>query len=123
MRKKLSIVLLFSLFISFSASAQKKKIKFNSINTFNLIRGESTVSIGYQTINGFRFSNWYSGIGIGVDKYKDKTLPLFVDVRKFFGTEKKAFVYGDLGYNFSMKNKPGKEIYYYSSYHFTGGIY
>ena len=36
---------------------------------------------------------------------------------------KKAFFYGDIGYNFPMKNKPGKEVYYYNTYDFSGGIY
>src|SRR6185437_2862541 len=45
------------------------------------------------------------------------------DERWFFGEEKKGFIYGDIGYDFPMKDKPGKEISYYSTYHFTGGIY
>lgn len=123
MKKNIVFILTVLVLMTVSVFAQKNKIKFNSINTFELISGQSPSSFGFQTVNGIRFSNWYSGIGIGVDKYKYKTLPLFVDVRKFFGAEKKAFVYGDIGYNFPMKNKPEKEIYYYRSYHFTGGIY
>lgn len=122
MRKKI-ILITTILFTTVFTTFGQKKIQFHSINSFELISGQSPVSIGFQTINGFGFSNWYFGIGIGVDKYHYKTLPLFFDARKFFGTGKRAFVYGDIGYNFPMKNKPGKEIYYYSSYHFTGGIY
>jgi hypothetical protein len=90
-----------------------------------LIGGETETGTAFQTVNGIRFSNWFSGIGIGVDNYHYKTLPLFFDVRWYFGSEKKVCVYGDLGYNFPMKNKPGKEMryYYYDNYHFKGGIY
>ena len=109
--------------MSVPATAQKNKIKFQSINQFAMVAGESHVNSAFQTINGIKFSNWFSGIGIGVDDYRYKTLPLFIDGRWFFGVERKGFIYGDLGYNFPMKNKPGKEIAYYSSYHFTGGIY
>jgi hypothetical protein len=48
---------------------------------------------------------------------------LFIDGRWYFGDKKSAFIYGDIGYNFTMKNKPGKEIYYYNTYNFRGGIY
>jgi hypothetical protein len=123
MKKYLFVNLLFAFAISISASAQKKKFRFHSINTVGLISGESTSNIGFQTINGIHFSNWFTGIGIGIDKYKYKTLPLFADGMKFFGNEKRAFAYGDIGYNFPMNDKPGKEFSYYNTYHFSGGIY
>lgn len=121
MCKKLLNILIVSL-ICINATAQKNKINFQSINSLGLIGGESKVSTAFQTVNGIRFSNWFSGIGIGVDFYRYRSLPLFFDARRYFGTEKKIFVYGDLGYNFRMKDKPGKGIYY-TSYHFIGGIY
>ena len=125
MEKRLFLISLITLLISFSVVAQKNKIRFQSINSFALIGGESETSTAFQTVNGIRFSNWFSGIGIGVDNYHYKTLPLFFDARRYFGNKKKAFVYGDLGYNFPMKNKPGKEMLYYNNYdyHFKGGMY
>ncbi len=124
MKKKIILIHTILLVAVFPALSQKKKIQFHSINTFELISGQSPLSTGFQSVNGFRFSSWFTGVGIGVDNYHYKTLPLFFDARKFFGTEKRAFGYGDAGYNFPLKDKPGKEISYYnSSYHFTGGIY
>jgi hypothetical protein len=123
MDRNLFLNLIITLLISLSASAQKNKIHFHSINSFGLIGGESEVSIAYQTVNGIRFSNWFSGVGVGVDNYRYKTLPLFFDARWYFGSEKKAFFYGDLGYNFPMKNKLGKEMIYFENYHFKGGLY
>lgn len=123
MKRKLIFILILFLAINFSSFAQKNKVRFHSINSFALIAGESGYSTAFQTVNGIHFSNWFSGIGIGVDNYKYKTLPLFFDARKYFGSEKRAFVYGDIGYDFPMKNKPGKEVYYNDSYKFTGGIY
>ena len=109
--------------MSFSASAQKNKIRFHSINSISLVGGESGYSTAFQTVNGIYFSNWFSGVGIGIDNYQYQTLPLFFDGRRYFGNEKRGFVYGDLGYNFPMKDKPGKEMNYYGNYHFKGGIY
>lgn len=120
MKKYIFFNLLCTWAICISVSAQKNEISFQSINSFGLIGGEREISTAYQTVNGILFSNWFSGIGIGVDNYQYKTLPLFFDVRRYFGNEKKIFVYGDFGYNFPMKNKLGNQ--YYNSYHFNGGI-
>lgn len=111
------------LLISFSTSAQKNRIRFQSINNVGIALGQSEPDWTLQTINGIKFSNWYTGIGIGIDDYRYKTLPLFIDGRWNFGEKKEGFVYGDFGYNFPMKDKPGKEVSYYNTYHFTGGIY
>lgn len=125
MNRKFLFNLIITLLISFSVVAQKNKIRFQSINSFALIGGESETSTAFQSVNGIRFSNWFSGVGIGVDNYHYKTLPLFFDARRYFGSEKKAFIYGDLGYNFTVKNKPGKEMISYDdyNYHFQGGFY
>jgi hypothetical protein len=123
MKNKLAFGLIIFFTINFSVSAQKNKIRFRSINTFGLVGGESKASIAFQSVNGIQFSSWFSGIGVGVDDYRYKTLPLFIDGRWFFGDNKNEFIYGNVGYNFPMKNKPGKEIWYYDTYHFTGGIY
>ena len=123
MRKKLVFVLIICFAIVSALPAQKKKVRFQSIDQFAIVGGENHVNTAFQTINGIKFSNWFSGIGIGIDNYRYKTLPLFVDGRWYFGEDKKAFFYGDLGYNFPLKNKPGKEVYYYDTYNFNGGIY
>lgn len=121
MRKYL--FLMCALLISVVAEAQKDKIRFHSINTFAAVGGQSEVNTAFQTVNGIQFSNWFSGIGIGMDNYVYKTLPLFLDVRRYFGYGDRGFVYGDIGYDFPLKNKPGKEISWYDTYDFSGGIY
>jgi len=120
---KLFYNFLFFLFLSFASIAQKKVVKFQTINSAGVVGGDDHVNSVFQTINGIKFSDWFAGIGIGVDNYRYKTLPLFIDGRWYFGDEKKGFIYGDIGYNFPMKNKPGKEVYYYNTYDFNGGIY
>ena len=114
---------LFSFFLCFSAAAQKEKVKFHSVNAIGLSDGQSGVHLLLQTVNGVAFKNFFSGIGVGADYYQYKSYPLFIDVRGYFGKNNKVFAYGDLGYNFSGKNKPGKEIYYYTSYRYTSGVY
>ncbi len=124
MKSKLAFGWIIFFAISFSVSAQKNKIRFHSINTFGLVGGESKASTAFQSVNGIQFSNWFSGIGVGVDYYRYKTLPLFIDGRYFFGDDKNGFIYGDLGYNFPMKNKLEKRFAYrYDLYRFSVGIY
>lgn len=91
--------------------------------TTAFVGGENGKSAAYQAVNGIQFSNWFSGIGLAIDNYRYKSLPLFVDGRRFFGRQKNTFIYGNLGYNFAMKNAPEKDIYYYGTYHFSGGVY
>lgn len=125
MNRSLFFILMISLLIPFSVIGQNNKIYFHSINSFGLIGGESEVSTAFQTVNGILFPNWFSGIGVGVDNYRYRTLPLFLDGRWYFGDEKRGFIYGDIGYNFPMKDKPGKEMVHYGNYnyHFKGGLY
>lgn len=123
MKKIFFLTLTIVLTIPFSASSQKQKIQFHSINTFELIGGESNSRIGFQTVDGIQFSKWFSGFGIGVDKYGFKTVPLFFDLRKYFDKKNRAFFYGDIGYNFPMKKQDEKVNPYNSNYNFTGGSY
>lgn len=122
MCKKLLNILIVSL-ICINTTAQKNKIHFHSINSFGLIGGESEMSTSFQTVNGLRYSNWFSGIGIGIDYYRYRTLPLFFDERRYFGSEKKAYVYGDIGYNFPLNTKAEKEMRYNVNYPTKGRIY
>jgi hypothetical protein len=90
---------------------------------FGVAAGESRPSGLFQTINGVRYNNWFAGIGAGLDYYSYRTIPVFFDLRRDIGKLNKGFIYADVGYNFPWKEKPGKEISFYNSYHFTKGLY
>src|SRR6478735_4853047 len=69
---------------------QKKNAayKFHSINNISLI-------------NGFQKGNLFAGVGLGLDYYLYRTVPLFADFRYEFGKAKnKFFAYADGGVNF-----------------------
>lgn len=123
MRKSFFFIVIISFLLSASTSAQKRKVGFQSVNQFAIVGGQDHVNTAFQTVNGIKFSDWFFGAGVGIDNYRYKTLPLFADGRWLFGQDKKGFLYADIGYNFPLKNKPGKEMSYYTNYHFTGGIY
>ena len=82
---------------------QKKNAayKFHSINNISLVNGDNEVSAGLQSINGFQKDNIFAGVGIGLDYYLYRTVPLFADFRYEFGkTKNKFFAYADGGVNF-----------------------
>ena len=86
------------------AQDAKKKSKagcdcrFSSINQVGLLEGDNGSSFNLQTINGISYKTWFTGVGIGLDYYRFRTIPLFLDVRKDL-TKKvnRPFVYGDIG--------------------------
>jgi hypothetical protein len=123
MRHNSIILFLLILLIGFNVKAQNRKIQFHSINSVGFLIGESGSDILLQSVNGFSYKNFYSGIGFEKDDYNYNSYPLFFDQRVYLGKSENAFVYGDLGYNFHANNKPNKDIGYYDSYNFKGGIY
>lgn len=95
----LLIVFILSCSISFS---QKKEsaFKFHSVNSVVLLNGENEVSAGLQSVNGFQRGNLFAGIGLGLDYYIHRSVPVFADLRYEFGKAKnKFFAYADGGIN------------------------
>ena len=71
---------------------------FSSINQAGLLEGDNGHSGMMQTINGFRYKTWFTGVGVGLDYYHFRTIPLFIDVRKdLFNKLNTPFFYGDAG--------------------------
>jgi hypothetical protein len=74
--------------------------KFHSINNISLINGDKGVSAGLQSVNGVQKGNLFAGVGLGLDYYLYRTVPLFADLRCEFGkTRNKFFAYADGGVN------------------------
>ncbi|MFL9485140.1 hypothetical protein ACI6Q2_20315 [Chitinophagaceae bacterium LWZ2-11] len=81
-----------------AAGLQAQKIKFNNITGVGVTTGQST-GFTAQTINGISYKSWNAGIGVGYDNYQFKNIPVFLDLRKYFGAGKiKAFIYTAGGY-------------------------
>lgn len=106
-----------------SATAQELRPRFSSAISAGLAAGEDTHELIIESINGIAFSGWFAGVGVGIDYYRYKTLPLFANGKWYFDSLNRAFIYGSLGYSFPLKNKPGREMGNYTGYDFSGGIY
>lgn len=103
MKKK---YLFLSFFIVFSvicfAQGKTKNYRFHSVNSIGLVNGSNSVSAALQTVNGFQKGPLFAGIGVGLDYYLYRTVPVFADLRYELGKKKnKFFVYTDGGISIS----------------------
>jgi hypothetical protein len=97
--------ILFSILMVISAQAclgqksfDRSSMKFSSVNQAGLLNGDNGESFSLQTINGITVNKWFAGLGIGIDYYLQRTIPLFADVRRDITSGKNSlFVYGDGG--------------------------
>jgi hypothetical protein len=110
-----------------SASAQQKPSadtwQFHSINNLGLLEGQAGSSFQLQTVNGVQYKSWFGGVGVGLDFYRYRTIPLFADLRKEFGHgANKVFLYADLGVSFSWVTDDEKMAYMPDD-HFSNGFY
>jgi hypothetical protein len=112
---KLISILAILLLIASSAESQeiktdRKKITFSSVNQAGVIIGSSRESWLIQTINGIKRDKWSSGIGVGVDFYVERGVPLFLDIRRdLFNKSNTPFIYADGGAYFPWLNFIEKE--------------
>ena len=126
--RKMKTVLTFALLVmmtGFGFAQQKNQPgswRFQSINSVGLLEGQAGSAFQLQTVNGARYFSWFAGIGVGLDNYRLRTIPIFLDVRKEFGnSSNKFFVYADAGISFSWI--PDNEKMPYTQEHFSNGFY
>jgi hypothetical protein len=100
--------------------------KFHSINQAGLLNGESKTAFHLQSVNGIQYKNLFAGIGVGLDYYKYRSIPLFIELRKYFGaTKNQFFVYADGGANFVWAKSNGaynNTVKYYPGFYGNAGI-
>lgn len=100
MRYKLLTLLLL---VTVVANAQKKAIKYSNITSVGWLTGSSQGVFTIQTINGIKVDKWRVGVGVGIDNYGTKSIPVFVDVRRSFGHKKwQPLAYADAGINYTL---------------------
>lgn len=114
-------------FVSTICFGQKQKgnarFRFQSINAAGLVNGEAGPAFQVQTINGIQHKSWFGGIGVGMDFYRFRSIPVFADLRKTFGHgSNKPFVYADGGISCTWATDKEKG-YYANDSHFSNGLY
>ena len=121
-------IIVFCLFIIMSGlvSAQEKKgansWSFQSINNIGFLEGQTGSAFQLQTVNGVQYKSWFAGVGAGLDYYRYRTIPLFIDIRKeFFSGPNQLFIYTDAGVSFTWVTDNQKMGYVDD--HFSNGFY
>jgi len=103
MRKIINFLFFYTIGIISCFSQSKKNLnkwEFHSINNVGLLEGQIGSALQLQTINGVKYKSWFGGLGIGLDYYRYRTVPLFIDLRKEFGKgQPHLFAYADAGMN------------------------
>ncbi|MBS1599568.1 MAG: hypothetical protein JST75_15190 [Bacteroidetes bacterium] len=120
-------------FVCVSCCAQESKKnnsslwQYHSINQFGFLEGSAPSAFQVQTINGVQYKSWFGGIGIGIDYYRFRSIPLFADFRKEFSVGKNyVYVYGGVGANFTWitdKEKSDYNLNYFGNADFKNGWY
>ncbi len=123
-------VILFLLFCSviYNCTAQhsNKTVRLQSISSIGLLNGSKGTSAALQTILGGSYQNSFLGVGAGLDYYRYRSIPIFIDIRHEFGKSKRSpFLYGDVGYNYDWieKDDAGQWNSYPLQDRFGGGLY
>jgi len=124
-----TMALLFFLAMGLPITAQQKssanRWQFHSINNVGLLEGQAGSAFQLQSINGVQYRSWFAGLGIGLDYYQFRGLPLFLDLRKMFRLSSNAlFVYGDIGVHSNwMTDKQKTNNYIFSTQNVYNGVY
>lgn len=109
------------LFACLQASAQKSGFTFQTSVQGGLLEGESGSAFQLQTINGFQRKTWSAAVGVGLDYYHTRSIPLFANVRKALGDNAKTpFLYLSGGYHFPWLREEDK---YWGETKAKGGLY
>lgn len=118
MRSLLKIVLLF---LCVQASAQKQGYRYQGSVQGGLLEGKGGSAFQLQTVNGLQYKTWAAGVGVGLDYYHTRSIPLFLSLRKNMGAGSKTpFVYLNGGYHFPWL-KEANDGWYISKA--KGGLY
>lgn len=105
-----------------SNAKHTSSIKFHSIVQAGLLQGDEKNAFQAQAINGVQYKTWFTGIGVGTDNYKFRTIPLFIDFQKnIFKKPTTPFVFTDIGMHFPWLRNDQKSIY--RDAHFSNGFY
>lgn len=109
--------------IGLPGKCQHRPLQFHPSLHIGIAQGENHNGIVVQSTAGVQKNTWVAAIGLGYDAYAHRSLPLFGEVRKFWDRKQVFYLYGALGYNFSLSDKPADNFGYYNIYDFSGGIY
>ncbi len=93
-----TVILLLCVFAAQSQTGNANRLYI--IPQAGLLNGDQYVSGQVTLVGGIERNGWGFGIGSGVDYYKVRTVPVFIDLRRSFTINKwPLFAYANVGWN------------------------
>jgi len=106
-----------------NSKQNKSRCSFTSINQVGFVAGEGDDSYQLQTVNGVQYKTWVFGAGVGIDGYRYRSVPVFLQLRKEFSLASNSFfIYNDIGLNYPWLKDSQKSMYFIAS-EYSHGIY
>lgn len=81
-----------------AVAQQKDKINYYASYQFGMTVGKAYTTINAQMIQGIRYKNYQAGVGVALDPYGFRTIPVFGHVAYMLHPQKSSpYVYADAG--------------------------
>jgi hypothetical protein len=85
----------------FAQEQQKKKPVFQTQVQLGILEGQAGSQFQVQVINGMKWQGASAGVGIGLDYYGTRSIPLFLNLQKnILNHTKTPFIYANGGIHF-----------------------
>ena len=118
------LFLIFSICLATHSVAQVKPAYTVGVEA-GIVKGNYESSQLFTLTNGIAYKNAMAGIGVGIDYYLFRSIPLFADVRKSFGNHRvQPFINAVAGINITYPAKDQKTAYFwYNDADFKNGFF
>lgn len=107
------------------ASWGQDPVRFRSVETVGFSNGSSGSFGQVQTINGVAKGTWFAGLGVGLDYYRFRSVPLFLSLSRDLAIGKRDWLYlflnGGTDVAWYKRNLSGQDYIISSTFH--GGAY
>lgn len=111
------------IFVACIASAQKTKMPYHFSINGSYVMGSNKISFQGFITNSISIRNFNAGISAGIDFYRFRTIPIFLNVRMHVTKEKNVFAYTHLGYNIPFVTSTKDFSYDKNIHKFSGGMF
>ena len=123
MRKNYLFLFAF-IFSCITSFAQQKRFSFEGSAQVGLLEGEQGSAFQLGAMGGIRKNTWIASIGSGLDYYRVRSIPLYLNVQKnFFNKDKTPFVFVGGGHHFLWLPEYYSEWSWPSALKTKGGLY
>jgi hypothetical protein len=76
------LIITLLVFLTAREAAGQHQLPYRGSVSLGMLMGESSSALQVQTVHGVQYKQWQAGLGIAVDNYRYRTVPLFMEVRR-----------------------------------------